>query len=164
MASESNWPNGYELVQGSSLDRSHLITTMGSAYAELGATQLGHLTRTVELYLEGSSILWWLKKSGTTQIGFTAASQGAPIGCLWLGQAINQLTGQVQAYVYLVYVDPSYRRQGLGSQLMNHAKHWAMEHGYDQISLQVFCTNKAARKLYEGLGYSPNATLLTLDL
>lgn len=136
---------------------------MVSAYTELGATQLGHLTKTVELYLQGSSQVWWLEKSDIPRVGFTA-TQSEPMGCLWLGQSVNQLTGALQAYIYLVYVDPSYRRQGLGRQLMNHAKSWATGQGYGQISLQVFTKNVAALKLYESLGYSATATLLTLDL
>ncbi|NEP59632.1 MAG: GNAT family N-acetyltransferase, partial [Symploca sp. SIO2G7] len=132
------------------------------AYAELGATQLGHLNQTVELYLKGVSTLWWLQK-GDVRVGFTA-SQKADIGCLWLGQSINQLTGALQAYIYLVYVEPAYRRQGLGRGLVKHAKYWAQKHGYAQMSLQVFCNNKTALHLYKALGFTPTATLLTLDL
>lgn len=160
---ESNWPPGYQLVQGSSLDRSRLLTTMGNAYMEMGATQLGHLTKTVEIYLADSSALWWLEKAGTSRVGFTASAD-APIGCLWLGQSINQLTGALQAYVYLVYVAPTHRRQGLGRKLMDYAKAWASEQGYDQLSLQVFTHNQAALKLYKRLGYTPTASLLTLKL
>ena len=160
---ESNWPQGYHLIKGSSLDRSRLLTTMGNAYLELGATQLGHLTKTIDLYLEGPSVLWWLEKVRTSRVGFTASGD-VPIGCLWLGPSINQLTGALQAYVYLIYVAPNYRRQGLGRKLMEHAKDWAKDQGYDQLSLQVFTKNTAALKLYENLGYRPNATLLTLDL
>ncbi|MEM9804176.1 MAG: GNAT family N-acetyltransferase [Cyanobacteria bacterium P01_D01_bin.56] len=159
----SDWPEGYQLVEGSELDRSRLLTTMASAYQELGATQLGHLTKTVELYLESPSMLWWLEKVGAFRVGFTAG-QPTAIGCLWLGQSINQLTGALQAYIYLVYVDPAHRRQGIGRKLMNHAKQWSTEQGYDQISLQVFLQNIPARKLYKSLGYKDSATLLTLDL
>ncbi|WP_326520732.1 GNAT family N-acetyltransferase [Leptothoe spongobia] len=159
----SDWPEGYQLIEGSSLDRSRLVTTMASAYGELGATQLGHLTKTVELYFESPSMLWWLEKSGTSRVGFTARQPSA-IGCLWLGQSINQLTGALQAYIYLVYVEPAYRRQGLGRGLMNHARRWAQEQGYAQMSLQVFCKNKVAIQLYEDLGFMPTATLLTLDV
>ncbi len=67
-------------------------------------------------------------------------------------------------YIYLVYVDPAYRQQGLGRKLMNHAKNWAIEQGYAQISLQVFFQNIPARKLYARLGYQANAILLTLNL
>ena len=163
MDSESNWPDGYQLVQGSTLDRAQLITVMGRAYGELGATQLGHLTKTVELYLANSSTLWWLQKAGTSRVGFTARQESA-IGCLWLGQSVDQLTGALQAYVYLVYVDPAYRRRGLGRQLMTHAKKWATEQGYSQLSLQVFNKNEAAFALYSSLGYQPTAALLTLKI
>lgn len=161
---ESSWPQGYHLVQGSSLDRARLIATMGSAYTELGAIQLGHLSKTVELYLASPSTLWWLESSESpARVGFTA-TQPDTIGCLWLGQSINQLTGAIQAYIYLVYVAPKYRRQGLGRKLMEHAKQWAIAQGYDQLSLQVFTQNVSAVKLYESLGYQTQATLLTLDI
>ncbi|MBE9065525.1 GNAT family N-acetyltransferase [Leptolyngbya cf. ectocarpi LEGE 11479] len=163
MVSESNWPQGYQLVPGSSLDRARLLTTMGNAYRELGATQLGHLAKTVEMYLADSSALWWLEKAGAPRVGFTA-SVVPPMGCLWLGQSINQLTGALQAYVYLVYVAPTHRRQGLGGKLMDHAKAWASDQGYDQLSLQVFAHNQAALTLYKSLGYTPTASLLTLEL
>lgn len=163
MALESSWPEGYQLVQGSRLDRARLLSTMGNAYTELGATQLGHLEQTIELHFSGPSALWWLEKKGTTRVGFTA-SIDAPIGCLWLGQSINQLTGLIQAYVYLVYVAPNHRRQGLGRRLMEHAKTWANEQGYGQLSLQVFMHNQTALKLYSSLGYTAKATLMTLDL
>ncbi|EKV01872.1 acetyltransferase [Leptolyngbya sp. PCC 7375] len=162
---EFDWPPGHRLVQGSSLDRARLLATMGNAYAELGATQLGHLTKTVDLYLEGPSALWWLEKSESgARVGFTATTTGESLGCLWLGQSMNQLTGALQAYIYLVYVSPGYRRQGLGRQLMQYAKNWAKAQGYDQLSLQVFTDNLAALSLYNSLGYEPKATLLTLDL
>lgn len=163
MVSASNWPQGYHLVKGSSLDRSRLLTTMGNAYLELGATQLGHLSKTIELHLDGPSVLWWLEKSAVARVGFTASGE-APIGCLWLGQSVNQLTGALQAYVYLVYVAPNHRRQGLGRKLMDHAKSWAKDQGYEQLSLQVFTDNIAALTLYESLGYVSKASLLTLDL
>ncbi|MGD1854704.1 MAG: GNAT family N-acetyltransferase [Leptolyngbyaceae cyanobacterium] len=163
MGSASNWPQGYQLVPGSSVDRSRLLTTMGNAYAELGATQLGHLGQTVELYLEGPSALWWLEKTGTSRVGFVA-NRASAIGCLWLGQSVDQLTGASQAYIYLLYVAPAYRRQGLGRKLMNYARDWAKDQGYHQLSLQVFVDNEAALKLYESLGYTPKATLLTLPL
>lgn len=163
MDSESNWPQGYRLVPGASLDRARLLTIMGNAYMELGATQLGHLAKTVEMYLADSSTLWWLEKAGAPRVGFTASAP-PPIGCLWLGQSINQLTGAPQAYVYLVYVAPTHRRQGLGAKLMDHAKAWAKDQGYEQLSLQVFTHNQAGLKLYKNLGYTPTASLLTLEL
>lgn len=163
MALESSWPDGYQLVQGSKLDRARLLTTMGNAYMELGATQLGHLTKTIELHFSGPLALWWLEKVGTSRVGFTA-SMDVPIGCLWLGQSVNQLTGALQAYVYLVYVAPTHRRQGLGRQLMEHAKAWAKEQGHEQLSLQVFTHNETALRLYQSLGYATKATLMTLEL
>ena len=145
---ESSWPQGYHLVQGSSLDRARLVAAMGNAYAELGATQLGHLAKTVELYLASPSTLWWLEKLGSpARVGFTA-TQPDTLGCLWLGPSINQLTGELQAYIYLV----------------EHAKQWASAQGYKQLSLQVSIQNTAAIELYNSLGYESKAIWMTSDM
>ena len=136
---------------------------MTKAYGELGATQLDHLAQTVELYLHSPSTLWWLERTSTSRVGFTANAADA-IGCLWLGQSTDQLTGMSQAYVYLVYVDPIHRRQGLGRKLMEHAKTWTIAQGYGQIGLQVFTDNLPAVALYREQGYQTKAILMTLNL
>ncbi|MEO0397176.1 MAG: GNAT family N-acetyltransferase [Cyanobacteria bacterium P01_A01_bin.137] len=162
----ASWPPGYRLIEGSTADRSRLITTMEKAYGELGATSLSHIGPTVDQYFAGLSVLWWLETDSaqaSPRIGFTAQTV-EPLGCLWLGQSVNQLTGALQAYVYLVYVALEHRRQGLGCALMAHAKVWAQAQGYQQISLQVFTNNVAALKLYDSLGYQPKAAWMTLDL
>lgn len=162
-----SWPSGYRLIEGSSADRSRLIATMEKAYGELGATSLSHIGPTVDQYFAGLSALWWLETDGAQarpRVGFTAQTVVEPLGCLWLGQSVNQLTGALQAYVYLVYVALEHRRQGLGCALMAQAKVWAQAQGYQQISLQVFSNNVAALKLYSRLGYQSKATWMTLDL
>lgn len=160
-------PSGYRLVEGSNADRSRLVATMERAYQELGATSVSHIAPTVDQYFSGLSFLWWLDNDRVTaipRVGFTAKPAVTTLGCLWLGQSVNQLTGALQAYVYLVYVAPEHRGQGLGRGLMAHAKKFAYAHGYGQISLQVFNSNDIALKLYASLGYKPQATWMTLDL
>ncbi|MEA5463021.1 GNAT family N-acetyltransferase [Leptothoe sp. PORK10 BA2] len=162
----ASWPPGYRLVEGSTADRSRLVTTMERAYEELGAAQFSHIAPTVDQYFAGLSFLWWLDKDRAItgpRVGFTA-EPAASLGCLWLGQSVNQLTGVLQAYVYLVYVAPEHRGQGLGRALMTHARKFAHDQGYGQISLQVFTHNEIALNLYASLGYEPKATWMTLDL
>jgi GNAT superfamily N-acetyltransferase len=123
-----------------------------AAYQEMGAPTLGHLATTVEQHLSPSTPLWWA----------VAATQ--PVGCLWLGTALDQWTGERQAYVLLVYVEPDYRRRGIGAALLHTAHAWARGHGYAQISLQVFETNQAALQLYQRLGYQPHTRGLLRSL
>lgn len=158
----------YRLEKGSSLDRARLVKFMQRAYRDLGATETGqHLADTVGRHFNSQSTLWWLigPQSAIMTGGLPGIQQRhEPIGCLWLGESIDQRNGQKQAYVFLLYVDKAHRRQGLGSALMGHAHAWARQQGYAQMSLQVFENNVSAMSLYEKLGYQPQARWMSLDI
>jgi ribosomal protein S18 acetylase RimI-like enzyme len=57
------------------------------------------------------------------------------------------------AALYGMWVDPSARRQGLGSALVEAVKAWAIAEGYPRFGLGVTTTNAAAIALYEHLGF-----------
>lgn len=158
----------YRLEKGSSLDRARLVKFMQRAYKDLGATNIGtHLADTVQRHFTSQSNLWWLigPQAAVLTGGLPGLQQRhEPIGCLWLGESIDQRTGRKQAYVFLLYVDQAHRRKGLGGALMAHAQQWAKQQGYEQMSLQVFEDNLSALKLYEKLGYKPQARWMSLDL
>jgi ribosomal protein S18 acetylase RimI-like enzyme len=82
------------------------------------------------------------------------------VGCIWLGQATDQRTGQLHPYVLLLYVHSHHRRRGLATALLDTAHQWAITAGYQQITLQVFSDNGAAQALYQKLGYQPEALLM----
>lgn len=158
----------YRLEKGSSLDRARLVKFMQRAYRDLGATETGtHLVNTVHRHFNSQSNLWWL--IGPQAAALTGGLPGLqqrhePMGCVWLGESIDQRNGQKQAYVFLLYVDKAHRRKGLGSALMAHAQQWAKQQGYRQMSLQVFEDNLSALKLYEKLGYASQARWMSLDI
>ncbi|HEY9619009.1 MAG TPA: GNAT family N-acetyltransferase [Crinalium sp.] len=136
-------PPSYSLRVGSSLDRALLVKFMQRTYQDLYPNQsFGHLARTVEQYLGQQTPLWWVEHGDRH-----------PVGCLWLGNAIDQVTGDRHAHIFLLYVESDHRRQGLGTALMNHAEAWAKERGDRRIGLQVFQANQPALNLYEKLGY-----------
>ncbi|MEL6937985.1 MAG: GNAT family N-acetyltransferase [Cyanobacteria bacterium J06598_1] len=159
---------GYRLQKGSSRDRARLLKFMRRAYDDLGATETGiHLDNTVSRHFSSQSNLWWL--IGPQSAPPLAALPGLqtyhePMGCLWIGESVDQRNGQKQAYVFLLYVDKSHRRRGLGTWLMQHAQQWAKQQGYSQISLQVFEDNISALNLYQNLGYTPQARWMSLDI
>ena len=159
-------PANYRLEAGSSLDRARLVKFMQRAYRELGATDgSAHLADTVERHFSASAQLWWLiEKSSVQPSGLPGTNRSDPSGCLWLGEAIDQRSGLKQAYVFLLYVNPNHRQQGLGTALMHHAQQWAVQQGYSQIGLQVFEDNAPALKLYQKLGYRSQARWLSLDI
>jgi GNAT superfamily N-acetyltransferase len=128
---------------GSGLDRARLVQYMQRTYQELYPAQsFGHLAQTVDDYLSSDTPLWWAE---------TLSNQS--VGCLWVGNAIDQATGDRHPHIFLLYVLPEHRRHGIGSALMRYVETWARERGDCQIGLQVFQTNEPALTLYEKLGY-----------
>ena len=55
--------------------------------------------------------------------------------------------------LYDLYVDASYRKHGVGRQLMNRATDYARETGAARLDLLTHETNKPGQALYESLGY-----------
>ncbi len=77
-----------------------------------------------------------------------------------MGTAIDQIEGDRYPYIFLLYVHPDYRLQGIGTALMQKAEDWARERGDRQVGLQVFVQNQAALRLYEKLGYQPQSVFM----
>jgi ribosomal protein S18 acetylase RimI-like enzyme len=145
-------PAGYQLRVGTGLDRALLLKFLQRTYAERfpGGT-FAHLADTVEHYFSRDTPLWWVEMANPS-MGMPS-SRSEPFGCLWLGNAIDQSTGDRNAHIFLLYVVPEHRRKGIGSALVRYAEEWAKQRGDRQIGLQVFESNTSAIKLYEALGY-----------
>ena len=73
------------------------------------------------------------------------------------GTATCYLCPQVprRAYFTSAWIDPRYRRRGLGRQLLDAAIAWAAAHGADELRLWVDDTNPAAAEFYRALGFAP---------
>lgn len=151
--------SGYYFRRGSSLDRALLVKFMERTYSEIYPQQSSdHLARTVDAHLSPDTPLWWVEQSPEASEVIT------PIGCLWIGNAIDQGSGHRQAYILLLYVAPPHRRRGIATALLQRAHQWASQRGDAQISLQVFHDNQPALSLYRKLGYSPSAITLSKSL
>ncbi|MCU0523239.1 MAG: GNAT family N-acetyltransferase [Elainella sp. Prado103] len=150
---------GYQLRQGAGLDRALLVKFMQRTYQELyPSASFAHLAQTVEQYFSAETPLWWVDRVDQACPDQQVNDQQVtplpnPIGCVWLGMAIDQVTGWRHPHIFLLYVDPAFRRQGIGSALMQQVEAWARQRGDRQIGLQVFQQNQPARQLYEKLGY-----------
>jgi ribosomal protein S18 acetylase RimI-like enzyme len=145
----------YQIRRGSTKEKALLVKFMQQTYQEMSPQQnFSHLTQTVEQYLSHETPLWWVDapeaKNGVAQ---QTIAQSSPIGCLWMGNAIDQVTNSRYTHIFLLYVIPEYRQQGIGKQLMQQAEVWAEKRGDGQIGLQVFQKNIPALRLYEQLGY-----------
>ena len=128
---------GYAIEQGSTVDQALLVKFMERTYQEQFPNQnFSHLTRTVEQYFSRDTPLWWVYAKQETK-----NHQQSPIGCLWVGNAIDQVSGSRYPHIFLLYVMPEYRHRGIGKALMNYIENWAKQRGYRQIGLQVFQIN-----------------------
>lgn len=155
----------YQLEAGSVLDRARLVKFVHRAYQEMGGSETAHLANTVQRHFSSESQLWWLiDERAALPVGLPGTTRREPVGCLWLGEGIDQRSGVRQAYVFLLYVVAEHRQQGLGKALMTYAQQWAKKQGYAQIGLQVFEDNTVALNLYEQMGYKPQARWLSLVL
>jgi GNAT superfamily N-acetyltransferase len=158
---------GYRLCLGSGLDRALLVKFMQRTYAEICAEgSFAHLAQTVEQYFSQDTPLWWVYWAGLAAEApvWRQEPPPQPIGCLWLGNAIDQANGSPHAHVFLVYVTPEHRRRGVGSALMRYAEGWAKARGDRQMGLQVFQSNHSALQLYQGLGYQTQSLWMVKPL
>lgn len=155
-------PN-YNIRRGSTLDRALLVKFMQRTYQDMfPGEDFSHLAQTVEQYFSSETPLWWVdfladnKDSRETRenlLPHLAVSDTPVVACLWVGNSIDQVKGDRHAHIFLVYVEPEHRRQGIGKALMQYVENWAFTRGDRQIGLQVFTSNQTALNLYNQLGY-----------
>ncbi len=159
-------PSDYRLRVGSTLDRALLVKFMQRTYQELyPASDSAHLAVTIEQYLSSQTPIWWVEfGEGSAAGGLPSSRSVQPIAGLWLGNAIDQASGDRHAHIFLLYVLPSHRRKGIGAALVRHAENWARERGDRQIGLQVFTSNRAALQLYQTLGYQTQSLWMVKPL
>jgi GNAT superfamily N-acetyltransferase len=148
----------YQLITGNTMDLATLLRFLQLTYQELYPHQQDyqHLRATVDRYFSANTPLWF--------VTIPTENQTKQIACLWLGIAIDQATGIRHPNIFLVYVEPTYRRQGIGRALMEHTQAWAKAQGYTQIGLQVFTANQPAIDLYQQLGYQSRSISMMRDL
>jgi ribosomal protein S18 acetylase RimI-like enzyme len=81
-----------------------------------------------------------------------AVSEGQLIGSIALVRK-SEPRSQHGAWLYAFWVDPRYRGQGVGKQLLAQAQEVAREQGLRKISLQVTSSQQAAFALYKKMGF-----------
>ncbi|KAM3090753.1 GNAT family N-acetyltransferase [Phormidesmis sp. 146-35] len=161
-------PLDYRLLTGSTLDRALLVKFMQRTYRELFPQgEVDHLVLTVEQYFSKETPLWWVEwaeEDLNIADGMPSARSIHPIACLWVGNAIDQASGDRHAHIFLLYVSPQHRRKGIGATLVRYAESWAKARGDRQIGLQVFQSNQPALKLYQFLGYETQSLWMVKSL
>jgi GNAT superfamily N-acetyltransferase len=85
-----------------------------------------------------------------SRVRFVAESDGAVVGTVSCGD--GESTGV--AALTAMWVDPGFRRRGIGALLLQRVIDWARENGYDKVVLWVVDGNDSAERLYERHGFS----------
>ena len=73
------------------------------------------------------------------------------MGDIWL--AVDQAAPVRAGFIYDLFIEEPYRRQGLAAQAMLALEDEARALGLQSLALHVFGHNLGARALYEKLGY-----------
>ncbi|MCI4367327.1 MAG: GNAT family N-acetyltransferase, partial [Thermoplasmata archaeon] len=77
------------------------------------------------------------------------------VGETWFN--VQSKGGKVHLWVDWLWIDPAFRRRGLGRQALRCLEDEAARSGADRIGLHVFAENAPAIALYTGLGYAPTS-------
>ncbi|MGC2300497.1 MAG: GNAT family N-acetyltransferase, partial [Acidobacteriaceae bacterium] len=64
-------------------------------------------------------------------------------------------TAQPVGYIEGWFVDASYRRQGVGRQLLAAAEDWARGQGCREMASDAYIDNYLSQRAHEALGYQP---------
>jgi ribosomal protein S18 acetylase RimI-like enzyme len=83
--------------------------------------------------------------------GIRADGKNQDIGVVWI--SIVEWGGVHMAFIYDIIVFEPFRRQGFGRAALIALEDKVRRLGVDQIGLHVFGHNRAARELYEKVGY-----------
>jgi ribosomal protein S18 acetylase RimI-like enzyme len=67
-------------------------------------------------------------------------------------------------FIHDLALDPAARRQGAGRALLNEAIGWLRQRGMSRVMLWTSTANDPARRLFEGVGFRPTMTEMTLEI
>lgn len=141
---------------GRESERHQLLQFMQQTYEELyPGNTYPHLQDVIHQYWSANTPYWLVSSQENTQ---------ESVACLWLGTAVDQVTGDAYTHIFMLFVVPSFRRQGIGTALMHTAENWANQRGDQQLGLQVFTHAQPALSLYDRLDFQPRAILLMKDI
>ncbi len=87
---------------------------------------------------------------------------GSRVGNVWY--ALQSAGGRKSIWIFWIGVDESFRRRGLGSEILHAVEAEAGRLGATQVGLHVFAKNAPARALYERIGFQAAGIIMRKNL
>jgi GNAT superfamily N-acetyltransferase len=100
-------------------------------------------------------------------VHFLVAECGSdPVGCGYarIETAKHYLRHRVQAYLGLMYVDPTHRGQSVNAKIIDALKAWCRGRQITELRLEVYCGNQAAIRAYQKAGFAEHMLEMRLGL
>jgi GNAT superfamily N-acetyltransferase len=94
----------------------------------------------------------FLKRAAEAVIGYV---DDQPAGFALYFQTFSTFLGLPGMYLEDIFVEPKWRRQGLGKALLVHLARLAVERGYGRVEWSVLRWNASAISFYQKLGARP---------
>ena len=92
------------------------------------------------------------------------AESGQTAGYVFWAERRPPGSQETRAYLYELFVDEAFRRQGLGLRALELVEADVRDRGLPGIDLNVWGGNAAARSLYRQAGFSERAVFMTKEL
>jgi ribosomal protein S18 acetylase RimI-like enzyme len=103
-----------------------------------------------------------LQTAGHTFMRLRETTSGSDVGFIWWAEV--ESAGVGGAYVYGVEIEEHARRRGFARAAFAELERVARARGLRHVTLHVFGQNRAARQLYEALGFEPISLTLRKPL
>jgi len=103
-------------------------------------------------FMRGEGFLSWVVETFDKQlIGFLEAS---------IRQVAEDCDTRNVAYIEGWYVDPEFRRVGVGGLLVDHAEQWARSQGSKEMASDCELSDEISLKAHLGLGFEETSRLI----
>ena len=117
----------------------------------------GYIIASQNSEIVGIMMLKWLnQKRSKVKRDLSAASKYGFLNVFRLILGLQILDSKPKngvCYIEYLAVKPTERGKGLGTQLINYGKEFAIQNGFNEYSLDVVSSNLAAQRLYKRVGF-----------
>jgi len=84
--------------------------------------------------------------------------------CAYVSQNLPMFAPQQFGYISDLFVVPPFRGQGIGTQLLNHAREWFVRRGIRNMQVQVYSHNENGLGFWKARGFTPFFQRMWLDV